>query len=370
MISVSKPSLGKEELEVINNVFESNWLGSGSYVTDFETQIKEYLGAKNVIAVNSGTSALHLALESSGITKGDEVIVPSLTFCASIQAITALGAIPVFCEVLPSTLCIDTDDMIKRITTRTRAIMPVHYCGIAAQMNDLLETSDKNNILIVEDAAHAFGSSYSGSKIGSFGDVTCFSFDPIKNITCGEGGAIVTGNDDLAEILRKKRILGIDHDSWHRNENNLKQFYEVSTQGYRYHMSNINAAIGLAQIKKINHFLSVKTSIVESYNAAFSGIDRLSLLDWNLTETFPFIYIIRVLENKRDLLKNYLEKKGIATGINYIPNHLQPFFKNGQKLPITEKLYSEILTLPLFVDMKDEEVEFVIKSVRAFFHMR
>lgn len=367
MIPVSKPSLGKEELALVNEVFSSNWLGQGSYVAEFENQIKEFLGAKNVIAVNSGTSALHLALEASGVKEGDEVIVPSLTFCATVIAITALKAKPVFCEALPSTLCLDPGDITHRITKKTRAIMPVHYCGISFPVTDILDIGEKNNAIIIEDAAHAFGSSYKGSKIGSFGNITCFSFDPIKNITCGEGGVIVTNNDTLASLLRKKRILGIDNDSWHRTKNKSNQTYEVTTQGFRYHMSNINAAIGLAQLKKIEHFRSVKKSIVARYNLAFSDINEISILNWNLPETFPFIYILRVLENKRDLLKTYLGNKGIATGINYIPNHLQPYFNTGQKLPVTEKLYGEILTLPLFTDMTDEEVDYVIESVKSFF---
>lgn len=367
MIPVSKPSLGKEELELISEVFDSSWLGLGSYGTEFEKIVSEYIGAKNVIAVNSGTSALHLALEASGLSEGDEVIVPSLTFCASIQAITALGAIPVFCEVMPETLGIDPEDAISRITKKTRAIMPVHFCGISVQMDKILEIGNDHDLIIVEDAAHAFGSSYRGSKIGSFGHITCFSFDPIKNISCGEGGVVITNNDLLAELIRKKRILGIDHDSWSRMEHKLSQLYDVTTQGFRYHMSNINAAIGLAQFRKIESFRSSKTKIVLRYNEAFREIDGISLLNWNINETFPFIYIFRVLNDRRDLLMNYLEKKGISTSINYTPNHLLSYFNKGQKLPVTEKLYKEIITLPLFVDMKERELDHIISSVRGFF---
>jgi len=367
MIPVSKPSLGNEELELVKKVFDSNWLGSGAFVIEFENRIREFIGAKNVIAVNSGTSALHLALEASGVSYGDEVIVPSLTFCASVQSITALGAKPVFCEVLPDSLCIDPQDIEHRITLKTKVIMPVHFCGIAARMDYILETGANNNILIVEDAAHAFGSSFRGSKIGSFGHVTCFSFDPIKNITCGEGGAIMTSDDNLANLIIKKRALGIDHDGWYRREHNLNQSYQVTMQGFRYHMSNINAAIGLAQFNKLESFRSVKTKIVKSYNDAFADIEGISILNWNLKESFPFVYAMRVLDNKRDSLIPFLEKKGISTGINYIPNHLHPFFKSGQKLPVTEQLYREIITIPLFSDMRDNDVQYVIKTIKSFF---
>jgi dTDP-4-amino-4,6-dideoxygalactose transaminase len=367
MIPVFKPSLGKEELDLIKEVFNSNWLGFGSYVIDFENVIRDFIGAKNVIAVNSGTSALHLALESSGVSSGDEVIVPSLTFCASVQAITALGAKPIFCEVLPSTLCIDTSDILPRITSKTKAIMPIHYCGIAAQMDVLLDIGAKNNIVIIEDAAHAFGSSFNGLKLGSFGNLTCFSFDPIKNITCGEGGAITTNNDELAHLIRKKRILGIEHDSWYRREHNLDWHYEITTQGYRYHMNNINAAIGLSQFKKIDSFRSAKIKIVKLYNEAFSQIGNISTMAWNLNEDFPFAYVIRISKNRRNGLKNFLKQKGIDTGINYIPNHLHPFFNTGLKLPVTEKIYEEIITLPLFTDMNEQEITYVINNVFEFF---
>src|SRR3990172_6604946 len=258
MLPVSRPSMGQEELEEVKKVFDSGWLGLGSTVFEFENVLKEYLGAKNVIAVNTGTTALHIALDAFGVGVGDEVIVPSLTFCASIQVITALRAIPVFCEVYPNSVNIDIEDVKNRITPKTKAIMPVHYCGNACDMDALLDIGKEKNIVIIEDAAHAFGSLYKDRKIGSFGDVTCFSFDPIKNITCGEGGAVVLGNDEIAEEIRRKRILGIDKDTWHRYKNERSWFYEVTTQGYRYHMSNINAAIGVAQFKKLDLFIEKK----------------------------------------------------------------------------------------------------------------
>lgn len=369
MLPVSRPSMGQEELEEVKKVFDSGWLGLGSTVFEFENVLKEYLGAKNVIAVNTGTTALHIALDAFGVGVGDEVIVPSLTFCASIQAITALRAIPVFCEVYPNSLNIDIEDVKNRITPKTKAIMPVHYCGNACDMDALLAIGKEKNIIIVEDAAHAFGSLYKGRKIGSFGDVTCFSFDPIKNITCGEGGGVVLENDEIAEEIRRKRILGIDKDTWHRYRNERSWFYEVTTQGYRYHMSNINAAIGVAQFKKIDLFIQRKKEIVQRYNDAFVNIAGIKVLSWNMKETAPFTYIIRVLNNKREDLIEVLKEKGVGTGIHYIPNHLQPFFKHfATSLPVTEQLGEEILTLPLYYDMTDVQVSTVIEAVSAFFN--
>lgn len=371
MLPVSRPSIGQEELKEVEKVFSTGWLGLGSTVFEFENKLKDYLGAKHVLAVNTGTTALHIALDAFSIIEGDEVIVPSLTFCASIQAITALRAIPVFCEIESNTLNIDIEDVKKRITPKTKAIMPVHYCGNACDMDALLEIGNNHNILIIEDAAHAFGSSYKGKKIGSFGDATCFSFDPIKNLTCGEGGAVVLSDDTIAELIRTKRILGIDKDTWHRYRNERAWFYEVTTQGYRYHMSNINAAIGIAQLRKIESFIQKKKEIVQKYNDAFMNIDGLKILTWNLKETAPFTYIIRVLNGEREDLIEFLKEKGVGTGIHYIPNHLQPFFKPfTASLPVTEQVGEEILTLPLYYDMTDEQVSTVIESISNFFNLK
>jgi len=367
-LPVSRPSIGQEELKEVEKVFSTGWLGLGSTVFEFENKLKDYLGAKHVLAVNTGTTALHIALDAFGIKDGDEVIVPSLTFCASIQVITALSARPVFCEINPDNLNVDVSDIKKRITTKTKAIMPVHYCGQACDMDALMEIGKNQNIIIIEDAAHAFGSSCKGKKIGSFGNVTCFSFDPIKNLTCGEGGAVALSDDTIAELIRTKRILGIDKDTWHRYRKERAWFYEVTTQGYRYHMSKINAAIGIAQLKKVDSFIQKKREIVQKYNDAFMNIDGLKILSWNLKETAPFTYIVRVLNDAREALIEFLKEKGVGTGIHYIPNHLQPFFKPfATSLPITEQLGEEILTLPLYYDMTDEDVSNVIEAVSDFF---
>jgi len=370
MIPISRPSIGNEEFEEVKKVFATGWLGLGSAVLEFENKIKEYLDVKNVIAVNTGTSALHIALDACGIKEGDEVIVPSLTFCASVEAITAVGAAPIFCEIEPDTLNIDIEDVKRKVTPKTKAIMPVHYCGNACDMDSLLNLGDKYKILIIEDAAHAFGSSYKGKRIGSFGDITCFSFDPIKNITCGEGGAVVVHDDNIADLIRKKRNLGIDRDAWQRYQNKKAAwYYEVTTHGYRYHLSNINAAIGLVQLSKLPKFIERKIDIVKRYNDSFTNINGISILKWNLEETAPFSYMIRITNGKRDELIEYLASYGIGSGVHYIPNHLQPLFKSySRPLPVTEKIGQEIITLPLYYDMRDEDIKAVTSAVINFFN--
>lgn len=369
MIPVSRPSIGQKELREVEKVFSTGWLGLGSTVFEFEDRLKEYLGAKYVLTVNTGTTALHIALDAFGIKEDDEVIVPSLTFCASLQVITAMRATPVFCEITPENLNMDISDVKERITKKTKAIMPVHYCGQSCDMDSLMEIGRQHNIAIIEDAAHAFGSSYKGKKIGSFGDATCFSFDPIKNLTCGEGGAVVLSDDKIAEIIRTKRILGIDKDTWHRYRNDRSWFYEVTTQGYRYHMSNINAAIGLAQFDKLDSFINRKKGIVKRYNEVFMNIGGIKVLSWDLNNTVPFTYIVRVLNGRREEMIEFLKERGVGTGIHYIPNHLHPFFRPfSTSLPITEQVGEEILTLPLYYDMTNEQVSTVIEAVSYFFN--
>ena len=367
MIPIARPSIGKEELKNMERVFKTCWLGMGSFVYEFERKIQKYLGAKYVIAVNTGTTAIHLALASIGVKAGDEVIVPSLTFAGSVQPIVALGAKPVFCEIEPDTLNIDLDDAEKRITKKTKAMIIIHYGGMACDMDRALRMGKKHKIRIVEDAAHAFGSLYKGKKIGSFGDVACFSFDPIKNLTCGEGGCVTTGSAGLAEILRRKRLLGISKDTWMRYKNKRSWFYEVVTEGYRYHMSNVNAAIGLAQLKKAKKFIQKKKNIVKEYDNFFKGINNIELLRRNYRDTAPFNYTIKI-KAKRDDFMQYMNKNGVSIGINYIPNHIQPFFAKfkTKKLPITEMVWKEIVSLPLYADMTSGETKKVKNLVKKF----
>jgi perosamine synthetase len=366
MIPVQRPFLGPEELAAVSGVFDSRWLGMGAVSSQFETRIREYLGVKHVLAVNTGTSALHLALAALDLPFGAEVIVPSLTFVASVQAILAVGARPVFCEVDPDTLNINVADALARITPQTRAIMPVHFGGLPCDMDRLLPEARKRGLSVVEDAAHAFGSAYKGRRVGTLGDVTCFSFDPIKNITCGEGGAVVTNDDDIAARVLPKRLLGIDNDTWTRQKHQRNWSYNVATVGFRYHLSNINAAIGLQQFARLDQFRARKQTIVGRYDEAFRNLPGLALVRHD-PDTFPFFYVVRILNRRRDALIASHKEKGIGTGIHYIPNHLQPLFAGrGPALPVTEKLFAEIVTLPLYFEMTDDDVDRVIAETTAF----
>jgi len=368
MIPTSRPSVGQEELNAIAEVFQSGWLGLGATTFAFEEELKRYLGCRHAIAVNTGTSALHIALSGFGVGPGDEVIVPSITFAACIQAIIATGATPVFCESYETDLLMDIEDVVRKVTARTKAVMPVHYCGNPCDMDRLLALAYARRFVVIEDAAHAFGSTYKGRKVGSFGHATCFSFDPIKNITCGEGGAVVLQDDGIAEEIRRRRILGIDKDTWHRYKNTRSWFYEVTSPGYRYHMPNFCAAIGLVQLKKVDTFIRRRREICRRYDAAFEKLKKVCILNMNYDEVAPHIYIVRVPDNSRDRLMDFLKERGVGTGIHYIANHVQPFFKPyaREPLPVSERLWQQIVTLPLFFDMTEADIRTVIDAVVEF----
>ncbi len=366
MLPVSRPSVGHDEAEALRDVLASAWLGQGEWTQHFEARLSEYCGGREVVAVSSGTSALFLALDALGVKAGDEVIVPSLTFCASVQAITATGAKPVFCDVDADTANLDLEDAARCITPRTRAIMPVHYAGNPCNQDAVYALARAHGLRVVEDAAHAFGSSYNGQRLGSFGDLVCFSFDPIKNLTCGEGGAVVLGDETLAAILRRKRVLGIDRDGWQRFREKSGMQYAVTTQGYRAHMSNLNAAIGLRQFDKLDTMRARKRDIVARYRAAFTGLPGLRPVAVHGPEAFPFIYVVAVANGQRDALRVHLAERGVGTTVNYQPNHQHEFFGNTRALPVTERLGEEILTLPLYCDLSEEDIARVIDGVASF----
>ena len=366
MIPVSQPSIGEEELQSIREVFESHWLGMGEATRQFEEAVAHFLGDASqtqVIAVNSGTSALYVALDVIGVGPGDEVIVPSLTFAATLQVITALHATPVFCDVDEDTLTMDVDDVAQCITSKTRVLLPVHYRGVPCDMEKLQALARRHHLRIVEDAAHAFGSSYQGRRIGSFGDLTCFSFDPIKNITCGEGGAVTTRDSQLAEKLRQMRLLGIVQ------EETAPGFVSprITQQGYRCHLSNINAAIGLVQMKKFENMNQRKWEIAERYDAAFKDIPDLELLKSPSDDVALFTYIAKILRGKREAFRKTLEQNGIGSRVHYTPAHQFRFFKRFSRrpLPVTESVSQQIVTLPLFPDMTNDQVEDVIRAVKT-----
>ena len=369
MIKSSRGCCGEEELAQVKEAFEYGYFGLAYKTNEFEEEIGKYLQTdRKVVCTNTGTTALHLALDSIGIKEGDEVIMPSFTFVATAQAVEMCGGKVVFCDVHPDTFLMDIEDVKRKITSKTKAIMPVHYAGRPCDMDSLMEIHDKTGIRIIEDAAHAFGSEYKGKKIGSFGDITCFSFDSIKVITCGDGGAIVTNDDIVEDIAKKKRLLGIDRKTMVVKDWKKRSWvYDVTTPGYRNHLGNINAAIGLAQIKKVESFIKRRREICDLYDSELKGVKGIQCMPGGYHEITPFMYVIRVKNDRRNQLKDYLMEHDIESGISYIPCHSFSLFKEeGVKLPVTEEIYKEILCLPIHPELKDADIKMVCDCIKEF----
>ena len=369
-IRLSKSVVGHEEAQALARVIlEDGYLGMGQAVKIFETEIQSFLGTKrSVVSVNSGTAALHLALQAC-VLPGSEVLVQSLTFLASFQAISAAGAIPVPCEVLPESLTIDLEDAEKRLTEKTKAIMPVHYAGNPGDLDAIYRFAQNHGLRVIEDAAHAFGGIYQEKMVGSFGDVVCFSFDGIKNITSGEGGAVVTGDPKVVQYVEDARLLGIHRDTDKRFQGERSWEFDVTHQGYRYHMSNLFAAIGIVQLKRFNsEFKPMRQRLAKRYQAQLSPVKGIKLLHHNYDEIVPHIFPIRVDSRKRNGLRQFLLEHHIESGIHYQPNHLLTYYGNSKgELPITEQIYSELLTLPLHPDLTEGDQNYIIERVKNYF---
>ena len=367
-IRLSKSVIGNLEKVALSNVIDEGYLGMGSFVMKFEERLKEYFNAKHVACVNSGTAALHLALMGVGLKQGDEVLVQSLTYLGSFQAITAAGARPVPCEIVPKTCTIDVKDAEKRLTERTKVIMPVHYASRTGNLEEIYKFAENHRLRVIEDAAHAFGTVYKDKKVGSFGDIVCFSFDGIKNITSGEGGAVVTNDEKVIQFVKDARLLGVQKDTEKRYRGGRSWEFDVTDQGYRYHMSNLFAAIGLVQLERFEkEFKPKRQRLAKRYNEALKNIKGIILFPNNYDEIVPHIFPIRVLNNKRDGLRHYLIDSNVECGIHYYLNHLLSYYGRREgELPITEQIYNELLTLPLHPELKEEEQDYIIKTVKEF----
>lgn len=368
-IRVSKSVVGlKEAVALRDIVLKDGYLGMGKEVRLFEDELCKFFGGSETVCVNSGTAALHLALMAV-VKPGDEVLVPSFTFVSSFQAITAAGAKPVACDIAPDTLLIDLKDAARRLTKKTRVIMPVHYSGGVGDLKSVYAFAKKHRLRVIEDAAHAFGTTYYGRRIGGFGDIVCFSFDGIKNITSGEGGAIVSSDKKVNTFVKDARLLGVCKDTDKRYSGERSWEFEVLHQGYRYHMSNLFAAIGRVQLRKFPEFARTRRSLARNYQKKLAGIAGIGLLQRDYATIVPHIFPVLVENGRRDLLRAFLQQKGIETGIHYYPNHLLKFFaKKNVRLPVTESVYSRILSLPLHPALTSVEQNRVITAIREFFH--
>ena len=365
-IRLSKSCIGQEEIDAVTDVLKREYLGMGVDVHKFEDELKEFFG-RDVTLVNTGTAALHLACQGIGLKEGDEVLVQSLTYVACFQAIRATGATPVACEVTDDTLTIDLEDAERKVTLNTKAIMPVHYAGQCGDLDAIYAFAKKHGLRVIEDASHGFGTYYKGRLIGSFGDVACISMDGIKNITSGEGGMIITDDTRVQKIVKDARLLSVQNDTDSRFKGTRTWLFDVDQPGWRYHMSNIMAAIGYTQFRKFPLFKEIRQRLAKIYQNELQDVKGIKIIPCNYDEVVPHIFVIRVTNGERDAVKQYLNNNGIATGMHYRPNHLLTLFANNQDIKTlrhTDEVYEQLITLPLHADMSEDDVMYICEALK------
>ena len=368
LIRLSKSCISDAEKCAVMGVLDREYLGMGAEVQQFEQALTDFLG-RTAVCVCNGTAALHLALQACGIGPGDEVLVQSLTYVASFQAISATGAKPVPCDIDPDTLTLDWQDAEKRLTSRTKAVMPVHYSGGVGALDDIYAFAKKYGLRVIEDAAHAFGTLYQDRRVGGFGDIVCFSFDGIKNITSGEGGCIVTDDPSVLKKIKDARLLGVERDTEKRYSGERSWEFDVTTQGWRYHMSNIMAAIGLVQLKNFPEKASKRQRLARFYDKYLNFHPRIKTFCKDYSNVVPHIYVIRIPDlTGRNLLQSKLLESAIQTGIHYLPNNILSFYSDPTQpsLTITETVFSELLSLPLHPDLSEKDVKYVCTKLVEF----
>jgi dTDP-4-amino-4,6-dideoxygalactose transaminase len=370
-IAVFEPYLGHDTLAAVATAFHDRWLGMGAATREFEEELERYLAVtdRRVIATNTGTSALHLALLAAGAQPGVEVIVPSFNFVADHQAISATGATPVFCDIDEETLGMDPEGIVDLLTDSTRILLPLHFSGIPCRIDEIYAVAKSHGLRVVEDATHALGTSVGGRIIGSFGDIACFSFDPVKVITSIDGGAVVLPAKEDIAATQQRRLLGIDRDTIERYKNRRAWDYDVVREGFRYHMTNVLARIGLSQLARIDEFIENRRSYCRRYQDRLGGVKGLSRPRTEYEEVSPFIYWVRVAADRRTSLIEHLRGRGIATGIHFMPAHEYSFYKECARgnLTITESVSAEIVTLPLHSFMHEADIDYICETIAEFF---
>lgn len=392
-IPYGRQSIDDADIEAVVKVLKSDYLTTGPAVAAFEKKVADYVGAKYAVAVSNGTAALHVACLAAGIGEGDEVITTPITFAASANCVLYCGGTPVFADIDPDTYNISPAELERKITSRTKAIIPVHYTGQPCDMDAILEIARKHDLLVIEDGAHALGASYKGKKIGSIADMTCFSFHPVKPVTTGEGGMIVTDNEELYRKLVLYRSHGItrDNDMMQQYEDQLRQsmdpalqeaaemlrgdvmdpggwYYQQLELGYNYRITDIACALGASQMDKLDRFLERRRQIAKKYDEAFADIPQIKT-PWQQEgcQSGWHLYMIQTMERSRREVFDGLRQAGIGVNVHYIPVYRHPYYQRNGYAGVhclnAEAFYERAVSLPIFPGLTGSQQDYVIEHV-------
>ncbi len=366
-----------DEIGAVIETLRSGWLTMGPKTVEFEEKFRDYIFAgpgappenRFSVSFNSATAALHLALKAIGLQSGDEVIIPTNTFVATAEVVTYFGAVPVLCDVEYDTHNIDAAKIEALVTPRTRAIIPVHYGGQMCDMDEIMAIAGRHGLRVVEDAAHCLPSAYKGRRVGTIGDITCFSFYATKPLACGEGGMAVTTNPDFARTMKINRLHGISRDAWDRYTDKGTWYYEVVDNGHKYNTTDLQSALGITQLAKLGQMQAMRQTVAGIYTAAFAGSAVIAPVIRADRETSWHLYAIKV--NNRDALMGKLKENGISTSLHFIPVHRQPYYaaRYGYKpgdYPVAEKIYARSVSLPIYPDLSGEDARYVAGKVLEY----
>lgn len=372
-LAYGRQSIDESDVQAVSEVLMSDYLTTGPKVDEFEHAITDYVGANYAVAVSNGTAALHMAAFAAQIKEGDEVLVPSMTFAASANCVLYCGGIPVFVDIDPDTYTIDLKDLESKITDKTKAIIPVDYTGQSVRIDEIMGLARKHNLIVIEDGAHSLGSEYKGEKVGNRAHMTMFSFHPVKPVTTAEGGAIVTNDENLYNKMMMFRSHGITRDERFLLRSEGPWYYEQQLLGYNYRLTDVQGALGISQMKKLDRFVNRRREIVHLYNEQLKELEEINT-PYEMPESNSgwHLYVIRLNLNKlqvgRKEIFEALLAENIGVNVHYIPIHYHPYYEQlGYKKGITpeaEKLYNEMITLPLHPNMSDSDARDVVKALR------
>jgi perosamine synthetase len=373
-VRLFKPSVGEEELNAIRSVFDRAWLGLGPLVGQFEQSWSAYLGVASSVGLNSGTAALQLAVTAFHFPPGSKVLVPAITFVATAVAALHNQLTPIFVDVDPETLSLDLIDLERKLSPGCVAVIPVHLGGHPVPMDRLLDIARRRSLVVIEDCAHCPGGAYRGKKLGTWGDIGCFSFEEKKGMTTGDGGMLSSNDPQLLEPLRAHRWVGIDKDTWKRAADYVESqshdarhwYYEVAVPGYKYNMNDLMAAIGLVQLQKLDRMNERRRQIIRRYLDGIHDLHTIRpLLPYQLEDSSYWLFGVR--SEQREKLILHLKQREIATGVHYMPLPLHPLFQHhAEAIPAARRVWETMITLPLFADQTDAEVEYVVQALRDF----